>query len=571
MPPGFRIPFRCLNETHDVRLLAPHPSGGQLLHEAMFTYRRRKVSLGDQIVTTNLTEIIFFGRLEERKGLVEFLAAVTALPDDETRDFSVTFVGKEVRLFSERTGRVSSGEYIRQKLAGLQFPFRLLPDFSSDEAIDYVRASPSRVVCLPSPSDNFPNTGLEMAQIPAPLVVSDTTGFHQTLELVGRREGVFWFKPGSAESLRTSLREALSLVDMQITVPTTETIRSTNEKLAENRFELIEEAFAANRPTWLSTDWLARVFLLADGNPRAVGATLHSLAAAAGNITDITVLAMADWSEDALSALQKDFPQVIFSPSADLHGALENGAGNPAAAACRHLLLVCAGTTLQPAAVRNFLEAEARTSAVMVTAAEFAGPRQAEIRSFQPGSVPLLLRANHTSGACVLVSRPLVESLPPFTARTSPMLIWQATLGATATGQKIAYIPYPQYATAETATAAVEQHLALLSRYAAAIDAGSWCRREIFALALSSQQLAGNLRQARTESGSHLHEWRSTQIALQEARDHLGQTQAQLANSERHAAQVRSELAAVYASKSWRMTAPLRLLLRALAAVKSRF
>jgi hypothetical protein len=338
---------------------------------------------------------------------------------------------------------------------------------------------------------------------------------------------------------------------------------------------LIEGAFADNRPQWLPTDWLARVFVLADGDPRAVRATLRSLQGAAENITETTLLGLSDWDTGDQEGLQKSFPQVVFTTTADLQLALGDANTTPVTGACGRLLLVCAGTTLQPTTVRNFLEAEARTRAVMVTAAQFEGPHGRDVRSFHPGSVPLLLRANNTSGACVMVSRRFVESLPRLTALTPEMLIWQLTFAATATGEKIAYIPYPQYAapvrqTAEISSPDAGKQMVLLSRYAAAIEAGRWCRREIFTLALSVQQLGENLRQARDERNHQIHEWRQAQGRLEETQDRLAQTQTKLEHIERHGAQVQSELAAVYSTKSWRVTAPLRLALRCLAALKSR-
>lgn len=507
-------------------------------------------------MNTTRTEIIFFGRLEERKGLLEFLEAVVGLPSGGTQGFSVTFVGKDVRLYSLRTGRVSSGEYIRREMAGCDHPFRTLTDLSSEEAVGYVRASPSCIVCLASPSDNFPNAALEMAQIAAPLVVSDTTGFHQTLELAGRRDAVFWFKPGSAASLRAALGQALAAVGTRVTPPATADIEATNQSLTQKRFELIEEAFAKNRPDWLATNWQARVFILADGDSQAAEATLRSLAKADTKIVEFFILTMKPWTEDDQTRLQNRFPHGMLRWAENLYQALTLPPGDaPATTPCQRLLFIRAGTTVQPETVRNFIEAGVRTNAAMVTAAEFYGPHQEKIRAFSPGSVPQLLRSNNTSGACVLVSQQFVQSLPPLTAPTPAMLIWQLTLAAAATGEKIAYIPYPQYAakTGETSSSVGEDQLVSLSRYAAAIETARWTRREIFGLALSVQQLSENLRQVRAETNHH-----------------VAHIQAKLAQAESHCAQVRSELAAVYSTKSWRVTAPLRYALRGLSAVKSR-
>jgi hypothetical protein len=543
---------------------------------AISASRPPSTSDGNQTVTTTRSEIIFFGRLEERKGLLEFVDAVVGLEAAGVTDFSVTFVGKDVRLYSARTGRASSSEYIRRRLAGTHFPFRILPDFSSEEAIGYVKASPSSVVCLASPSDNFPNTGLEMAQIAAPLVVSDTTGFHQTLKLAGRREGVFWFKPTSAASLRTALSRALAALTVSIAVPSVEAIQATNARLAEERFKLIENAFAAARPDWLPTNWLARVFILAGGDARAVRATRRSLEGSAANIIDVIVLALVDWSAGELEDLQQAFPRIVFRPADQFPRVLAEGPPNTEAASCQSLLLVCAGTTLQPSTVRDFIEAEVRTKAALVTAAQWEGPRQDEVRSFGPASVPLLLQGNNASGSCVLINRSFLESLPPPVARTPQLLIWQLTLAAAVTGAKIAYIPYPQYALGQADAAGernaqtTDRELAGLARYAASIKPDRWARRELFGLALATQQLGGSLRQARAESHEHQLRADAIQAALHERQNQLSEAEEARKEAERHWAGARQELAAVYSSKSWRWTCGLRLFYRSLAAVKAR-
>ncbi len=537
-------------------------------------------------MTAPQPEIIFFGRLEERKGLLEFVEAATALAADGKGSFSLTFLGKDVRLYSAATGRVQSSEYIRQKLSGLGCPLRLLCGYSSGEAIAYVRQSPGCVVCLASPSDNFPNASLEMAQIPVPLVVSDTTGFHQTLELAGRSEGIFWFQPGSARSLREGLTRALAAADTTITVPATAAIEAVNERLAEARVRLVEDAAKTSRPTWLPTDWLARVFVLADGPPPAVRKTLRSLQGASANIIDVVVLIMAEWMDEEARSLRESFPHVLLIASDNLRQAVADSSDDPRAISCQRLLLLRSGTTVQPTTLRNFLEADVRAGAAMVTAAQWEGPHLENVRTFGPGSVSLLLEANGTSGSCVLVRRAFLDSLPPPTARSAPLLIWQLTLAAAATGQNIAYIPFPQYALACSGEAAEagapsERDLAQLSRYAASIPPERWTRRQIFGLALTAQQLRTNLHQARAESNERLAQARAesdecrrnaealtAEISAQQ--EEAARLRAALQEAERHHAGARQELAAAYASKSWRWTGGLRLFYRVLAAWKAR-
>lgn len=186
-------------------------------------------------------EVIFFGRLEERKGLFEFIEAIRCLQSsDRRKQFKVTFLGKSIRLHSLQSSRITSSDYIKKTL-GNHVRHTIISNLSSSEAIAYVQGAASRsVVCLASPSDNFPNAALEMGQIPVSLVVSDTPGFRQTLSLVERETGVFWFKAGSAESLHLSIREALQKLDNQtITVACRGRLEEINQDLQKKRIALM--------------------------------------------------------------------------------------------------------------------------------------------------------------------------------------------------------------------------------------------------------------------------------------------------------------------------------------------
>jgi SAM-dependent methyltransferase len=142
------------------------------------------------------------------------------------------------------------------------------------------------------------------------------------------------------------------------------------------------------------------------------------------------------------------------------------------------------------------------------------------------------------------------------------------TVAAAVTGSKYAYLPYPQYSAPARSNQSerplgADGNLVLLSRYAAGIKSERWARRELFGLALSTQQLAENLRQAQVEIQEQRGQAESARISLGEARA-AGQ------EAERQCAGARQELAAVYRSKSWRWTALLRVFYKAAAMLRPR-
>ena len=513
-----------------------------------------------------LPEIIFFGRLEERKGLVEFLDALTSLAGKGATGFSITFLGKEVTLYSSRTGRVRSGEYIRRQLDGWGLPYQILPDFSSQEAIAHVRQSRSAVVCLASPTDNFPNAGLEMAQIPVPLVLSDTIAFRQTQELVGRREGLFWFKPESVESLCTQLGKALESLPAEIDVPGREAVQAINKSLAEQRLRLIEKSFPSQRPFWpLAT---TRVCVLSNGEAGPIKASLRSLQCASGAIAELVVWSPEELPPGIAAEVKSVAPHITFT---------QEIAFPPPVGGRELLLLVSAGVKLQPSCLENFVEAASRSNAGLVASAEWYGMQGKEVRTFTAGSVSQLLQMNRSSGACILLSREFHESLPAPTADSPHLMIWQLTLAAAITGQKAAYIPFPQYLAPQAGEtdrekAICEKNLALLSRYAAGIRPGLWTRRELFGMALSVQQLAESLQRTRESlvrseqqtsqtkgelALAHESLIRSEQQTFQ-TKEELALANESLVRSEHFCTEATEELRRIKNSGPWRVLAWLR-------------
>src|SRR5262245_26678197 len=98
--------------------------------------------------------LVFFGRLEERKGLCTFVDAVKALEPRLQREIQIVFVGKVVPLYSAPLRHLDSRGYLDQELLGV-VPYTIVSDLYSVDAIRYVNSLESPVVCLTSPQENF--------------------------------------------------------------------------------------------------------------------------------------------------------------------------------------------------------------------------------------------------------------------------------------------------------------------------------------------------------------------------------------------------------------------------------
>ena len=117
-----------------------------------------------------ISELVFFGRLESRKGLelfcdaLEILAGRAVLPGP-----SVTFLGKIGRV-----GLEDGASYIRRRSERIGVPVHLETALGQSEALDYLRSRRALAV-MPSLADNMPYAVLECLTEGIPFV-STTTG-----------------------------------------------------------------------------------------------------------------------------------------------------------------------------------------------------------------------------------------------------------------------------------------------------------------------------------------------------------------------------------------------------------
>lgn len=196
--------------------------------------------------------IIFFGRLEERKGLLTFLAAIRQLAPDLRERLHLLFLGKSVPLHTPHLQPLTSRDYIAQEL-GQDFTYSIMTDLFSQTAIALVRDLAPAIVCLASHQENLPNTAFEMGQLSVSLVVSDTGGFRESLNLIQRSAGLYWFQPGSAIALAQALSAAIVAYPEQPTVPNINFLAEVNHSLLEQRLQVMEYGSISKIPSTITS------------------------------------------------------------------------------------------------------------------------------------------------------------------------------------------------------------------------------------------------------------------------------------------------------------------------------
>jgi glycosyltransferase involved in cell wall biosynthesis len=146
-------------------------------------------------------EIVFFGRLEERKGLRLFCNALHLLRDElAARGTTVTFLGKP-----ERCAGMPSLDYIRQRAAAWRFPLRTLTDLGQPEALQYLLGG-EKLAVMASPFDNSPCTVYEALGWGIPFLAARTGGIPELIAESDRERVLF---AGSTESLASALRSVM--------------------------------------------------------------------------------------------------------------------------------------------------------------------------------------------------------------------------------------------------------------------------------------------------------------------------------------------------------------------------
>ena len=158
------------------------------------------VEVGDAL--QRIDELVFFGRLESRKGIELFCDAVEAL-DREGRlgDRAVTFLGKFSRVDS-----VHSGVFLLERTKEWRVAPRFVVNLNQTEAIEYLQ-QPGALAIIPSLAENSPCVVVECLLAGVPFLASDSGG---TAELVANLDRARCLVPPDPAAFATQLREILA-------------------------------------------------------------------------------------------------------------------------------------------------------------------------------------------------------------------------------------------------------------------------------------------------------------------------------------------------------------------------
>ena len=163
--------------------------------------KRPRYQYGDLVKTR---ELVFFGRLEARKGLDIFCEAITRIAELGMKLQKVTFLGKQGEKLPAYP-RVTPIGFIQQHAQAWPFPVEIIDSYDQDKAIGYLCASP-RIAVMPSVIENSTMTVYECLVHKIPFLATAVGG---TPELIAERHHDRVLIKAHPESLTNALQRVL--------------------------------------------------------------------------------------------------------------------------------------------------------------------------------------------------------------------------------------------------------------------------------------------------------------------------------------------------------------------------
>ncbi|MEG4595019.1 glycosyltransferase [Microcoleus sp. F8_C2] len=438
--------------------------------------------------------LVFFGRLEERKGLCTFVETLQLLDPDLVKKIHILFLGKIVQLESTQLKGLDSQQYLDRALKE-KFSYRILPDLSSLEAIELINQLPTPIVCLCSLQENFPNTALEMGQLAVSLVVSDTGGFQETLNLISRTDGVRWFEPGDAHSFAGTINEAISAYPETPIAPERTLLEQVNQKLLNQKLEYMSEAFIKSAPKEPQYPRVT-IGITCFFDTIKILDCLESLAGQTYQNLEVIVLYETPAGEsipEAIPLAKEQFPSYQFvefdnkSLGAAYNRLVELATGE-------YFLQFAGDRIALPMMVEKFVTAACESDAVAVVCPDMTLDKDLEVINSNDGSLLKLLEFNQTQDLCALFAVELLREFRYSEVRDLLALNWHILAAAIATGKEIAYYPYPLYLSDSHSGLVINQakfpkERYYLRQYLSQIEACRWTQRQLNLLLTCVEQL----------------------------------------------------------------------------------
>jgi len=311
-----------------------------------------------------IKELVFFGRLQRRKGLVLFCDALDFLAKNGMlTPVPVTFLGKKASLDG-----CSSEEYIMERARQWPLPIRIISDLHRDEALAYLKEG-ARLAIIASLDENFAHTVQECCGMGIPFLASAVGGIPERITPEDRQRICFDPRPRElAERLVSALKEGVALTRSAVDL-------KANRKIWTNWYAPPEkdQCVLGVKEDKLSGCPPVSVCLTTFNRPKLLAQALESLRRQ--DYPDFEVLLVDDGSDDpeALAFLEQLEPEfetrgwrIIRQENKYLGAARNTGARH---ARGDYLLFMDDDNYAEPNEISTFLRAASYSGADILTCA----------------------------------------------------------------------------------------------------------------------------------------------------------------------------------------------------------
>ncbi len=474
--------------------------------------------------TVDEPTVVFFGRLEERKGLVTFCDAVNlvrATPGlENTR---VLLLGRVTDLHEQG---MDARSYALRELGSKNL--QIETELDREAAISLLKSLKRAVVFLGSPYDNFPNTALEMSQLPVRVVACSGSGLQEALQHCENWDPSFGFAPYDVQQAAAAVHAALEEPPV-LSAPFTDAVRrKKNAEVMRRRAELVDAELQSRKRTPSEHPAVMIGVTYFNLGHYLLDALRSACAQSYSNVHVVVVNdgSTGDFSEARLMSARRMFPQVEFIDHAENLGlsaarnrlieiAIERKAD--------YLCFLDADNLLLPTAIED-LERAARTSSAdlviqpMIHFTDVGSvPSPNDVSSFVaiPGWIGTGFSQNLAGDALALFSVELLERFPHPEGRRQHTQDWITITKAWLHGHHITVLPDAAglYRLRDDSMmhrdgVTAEDHFNLLEQVIAQVD-DPRLRRTLWALIRQSQS---GFVPDRNEHGPHLYDTHSDTI-----------------------------------------------------------
>jgi GT2 family glycosyltransferase/glycosyltransferase involved in cell wall biosynthesis/Tfp pilus assembly protein PilF len=308
-------------------------------------------------------ELVFFGRLEHRKGLVLFCDALDKIcGDQELAGLKITFLGKPAQI----NGQIAT-EFISTRARNWPWKCQVIGDRDQAGAMDYLQGGP-RLAVLPSLVDNLPNTVLECLGARLPFIASNTGGIPEMIAPEDVDETLFSLRPVAlAEKLRHVVRHGIR--------PARSAVEPTaNERawVAWHEGRGLTESGLSVSASFADDQPLVSVCMAHWNRPHYLAQALASIEAQDYPNIEVVVVDDCSWQPEAIAYLDSLEPlfrnrgwQLLRQSENRFPGAARNRAVN--AAHGQYILFMDDDNVAKPNEISTFVRVARKTGADVLT------------------------------------------------------------------------------------------------------------------------------------------------------------------------------------------------------------